>query len=81
MPAWNWRWALLLVLVSGLIHGAHSNMDCDNGQYCSYAPSQLYYASYYTGIYSTYYTNYYSDYVLSFYSDRKKRAGPSEGFV
>ena len=32
------RWALLLVLVSGLIHGAHSNMDCDNGQYCSYAP-------------------------------------------
>ena len=50
-------------------------------QYCSYAPSQLYYASYYTGIYSTYYTNYYSDYVLSFYSDRKKRAGPSEGFV
>ena len=33
-------------------------------QFCSYAPSQMYYAEFYTGYYSTYYGDYYGDYAL-----------------
>ena len=35
----------------------HHKVYC---QYCHYAPSQLYYAMFYTGYYSQYYTNYYA---------------------
>ena len=45
-------------------------------QFCSYAPSQLYYAMYYSGFYSEYYSNYYSDISFEKAADKVR---PSDG--
>lgn len=43
---------------------ANNGVYCD---YCTYAPTQLYYANYYAGYYSTYYAPYYTRYAVSAY--------------
>jgi hypothetical protein len=45
-------------------------------QFCTYAPSQLYYAMYYSGFYSEYYSNYYSDVTFEKKADSVR---PSDG--
>jgi hypothetical protein len=47
----------------------HKKVYC---QYCTYSPSQLYYAMYYAGFYSTYYGDYYTEWMDNEWSESKR---------